>query len=528
MAATAVPVLAHSVHCYLCLALLPLALALMVTTPSSTALPLDAGEDPFCKFAQDSDGWWLACPGAGLNHTLTMGVNHVENSDRNVTTYGENCPWGTFGPPRYSALLGREVCPWFCDSFDMQLNTSLYARSTKARYGNTTAWAQEAARRLRGWGFNTVGDWSSPLLTGDRAEGTLLLPDVSPQDLLYAYQLDMLMTPFEHRFAELPLVDVFDPNFKENCSAIAKRHASPRRNDQRLLGYWLDNELAFNPNYRGGGDLVGSSLRCWTQQGQGRVVAWLSARYNGSLEAFNAAWGTHLATWGDIPALDPLPNSTARHTDNLAFVTHYVDSYLGTAVAAVRAVDPNHMVLGSRYLPVAEPVWTAIMQGMAAHVAVVDVHCYDQHPCTTLMEQAHRITGLPVLMSEFGFRARDSGLPNTKGAGPLVWTQTDRAAAFFAYIHDLVALPFVVGYHMFMYYDEPAGKQLFGADSNFGLVHQDDDPYQVLTEVFTSINADAPLRHAANLVVAMEPMPVGARARGNESRSMGDEGTGRL
>lgn len=46
-----------------------------------------------------------------------------------------------------------------------------------------------------------------------------------------------------------------------------------------------------------------------------------------------------------------------------------------------------------------------------------------------------------------------------------------------------------------MYYDEPPGQQLFGADSNFGLVHEDDDVYEVLTKAFTGINADAPGIH---------------------------------
>lgn len=73
---------------------------------------------------------------------------------------------------------------------------------------------------------------------------------------------------------------------------------------------------------------------------------------------------------------------------------------------------------------------------------------YDAVPCTQLMVHAHEVTGLPVLMSEFGFRARDSALPNTKGAGPLVMTQTERAAAYRDYTSKLVSLPFVIGYHM--------------------------------------------------------------------------------
>ena len=60
-------------------------------------------------------------------------------------------------------------------------------------------------------------------------------------------------------------------------------------------------------------------------------------------------------------------------------------------------------------------------------------------------------------------------------------------------------MPFVVGYHMFMYYDEPAGKQLFGADSNYGLVHQDGDLYTEVVEAFTRINANAEAWHLAGI-----------------------------
>ena len=44
---------------------------------------------------------------------------------------------------------------------------------------------------------------------------------------------------------------------------------------------------------------------------------------------------------------------------------------------------------------------------------------------------------------------------------------------------------------MFMWYDEPAGEQLFGANSNYGLVHEDDDEYEEVVAAFTKINAAA-------------------------------------
>eukprot|EP00035_Acanthoeca_spectabilis_P018181 m.383890 g.383890 ORF g.383890 m.383890 type:complete len:499 (-) comp16733_c0_seq1:3254-4750(-) len=457
---------------------------------------------PYCVFTNKSSGnggssgtapnkWWLECQGAGLARTLTMGVNHVENCDPNATSYGVLCEGGLFGPPRFSSLFHREVCPWFCDSWDKKTNMSVYHLSTMARYSNTTAWAATAAQRLLSWGFNTLGAWSSPLLTGDTAEGVLRVPAVSPPGLVYGYTLDMLMSPFEHRFAPNPLVDVFDPSFAENCTEIAKRHCAPRRTDTRLLGYWLDNEIPYNPNYLNGSDLIGSALRIWSAAGQGRVTMWLSSRYSGDIQKFCSAWNVHISNWSELASINPLPMSAARTADNTAFMSYYYGSYLETATAAIKAVDPNHMILGSRLLSPDD----ALLKVMGKYVDVVDVHCYDAVPCTQLMVHAHEVTGLPVLMSEFGFRARDSALPNTKGAGPLVMTQTERAAAYRDYTSKLVSLPFVIGYHMFMYYDEPPGQQLFGADSNFGLVHEDDDVYEVLTKAFTGINADAPGIH---------------------------------
>merc|ERR1719174_37869 len=141
------------------------------------------------------------------------------------------------------------------------------------------------------------------------------------------------------------------------------------------------------------------------------------------------------------------------------------------------------MILGPRILE--QRNFDTILKAISPYVDVVDVHCYSTRPCAESLQHIHNITNKPILMSEFGFRARDSGLPNTKGAGPLLWTQSARAHAFETYVKELVTMPFVVGYHMFMYYDEPAGKQLFGADSNYGLVHQDGDVYTQVVEAFT-------------------------------------------
>ena len=180
------------------------------------------------------------------------------------------------------------------------------------------------------------------------------------------------------------------------------------------------------------------------------VTGWLAARYEGSIEHLNLAWGTHITSFGALAATMPWPKSSGREIDNVAFAEYYADVYASVAVAAIRKHDPNHLVLGSRYNEIADPVFHAIMRGEAQHVDVLDLHDYSPQPDLRLFAELHNMTQNPVLLSEFGFRASDSGLPNTKPGGPLFLTQTQRANAFHQYLRELVSAPFVVGYHMFM------------------------------------------------------------------------------
>ena len=109
------------------------------------------------------------------------------------------------------------------------------------------------------------------------------------------------------------------------------------------------------------------------------------------------------------------------------------------------------------------------------------------------------------MISEFGFRASDSGLPNSDGAGPVVTTQAERAAGMSAYIRDMVRLPFVVGYHVFAWVDEPASGNGWQENSNYGLVHLDDDPYTAMVDMYTALHREVAQLHAASAVAQTRP-----------------------
>jgi agarase len=145
------------------------------------------------------------------------------------------------------------------------------------------------------------------------------------------------------------------------------------------------------------------------------------------------------------------------------------------------------MILGCRDdmassgLPVAEA-----SRGL---VDVWSVNYYVPRAFAPPLKMQYNASRAPILITEWSFRSRDSGLPNTEGAGPVVATQADRADKYREYMTDLLAQPYVVGAHWFEYVDEPAEGRFDGENSNYGVVNIHDDPYTVFDAVVKQVNA---------------------------------------
>jgi hypothetical protein len=102
------------------------------------------------------------------------------------------------------------------------------------------------------------------------------------------------------------------------------------------------------------------------------------------------------------------------------------------------------------------------------------------------------------MLTEFSFKAMDSGLPNTRGAGQPVKTQQDRADNFDTYVTELIKLPYAVGFHWFEYTDEPAEGRFDGENSNYGLVNIKDETWETLTKRMCEVNARLEVIHSGN------------------------------
>jgi hypothetical protein len=314
-----------------------------------------------------------------------------------------------------------------------------YAETCLRKYGSQESWRKAVNARLASWGVNTLGSWS------DTAVAT-----AGPAPLAVTPNIDLAMSFAWERKQAFP--DVFDPEFEAHVRRRARELCAPRRDEKNIIGWFIDNELRWGPDWRG-------------------------------TEELHALFLNYAATSPGRRA--------AADADPASFTAQVAERYFALTTAAIRAADPNHLVLGCRFALVPQG---AAIAAAARHVDVISFNCYELDAGKAI--DTYAAAGKPCLIGEFSFRAADSGLPNTGGAGPKVETQAERAGCFTAYVSAALRKRTIVGYHWFEHADQPAEGRFDGENSNFGTVTIEDHVYDELTRAMTAMNANADAMHA--------------------------------
>jgi len=384
---------------------------------------------------------------------------------------------------------------------------SPYAEACGRKYGGIDPWRSAAARRLRSFGFNSLGAWSDDQVAAAGDLPLALCPIIDLGAAFVAHQ-----HPGTHAWLHGTFPDVFDPEFEPFCRNRAHEACAARRTEPNIIGWLTDNELRWGPDWRGSEDLLTAFVGRQPESfGRRAALAMLRDRY-GSFDDFRAVWNSTARSWKELehaetitPACRPDGGAAptggdasdairaAFETDCDGFMGELARRYFEATVAAVKAADPDHLVLGCRFAYVPPP---AVLAEAARHLDVVSLNCYDSDPGPAI--GAYAATGKPFLIGEFSFRADDSGLPNTHGGGPRVATQRDRARGFEHYVTTALGQPGLVGYHWFEHADQPAEGRFDGENSNYGMVTTADDVYQDLARTMAAVNGRAEDIHAAS------------------------------
>ena len=416
----------------------------------------------FFRVQHDGQRWWLATPDG--HAFFSAGVDCVNPGDSmNATGIRPLCgDLPSREGPYADAWISRHG-PKHADLYSHAVANLIHAFGD----GWCDAWTRLTAARLRGWGFNTVGNWSSQ-------------PFAVASGLPWVYPMRDFPTTDTRLFRDFP--DVFSPDYLQAAETFAAQMAD-LRDDRNLIGYFLRNEpeWAFVHDLDLAEELLETAAPSHSRDA---LIAFLAQRYDGRIDRLNTAWGTAFDDFDALraPVIRARRYSGAR-ADLSAFSRQLVDRYVRIPSEAVRRVDPNHLNLGMRYAFLSSG---DLLAGSDCF-DVFSINCYDVDPREAI-EKAGRATGLPVMIGEFHFGALDRGLSATGIRGAA--TQAERGVAYRSYVEKAATSPYCVGTHYFQYCDQPALGRFDGENYNIGLVDVCQTPHDAFLDAVRDCHRD--------------------------------------
>ena len=351
----------------------------------------------------------------------------------------------------------------------------------KAHYESEEAWRVETIGRLKKWGFNTLTGVPDDALLHRGLAHTVTL-DFGKRVYRTDWQNDPDLAIKSGSSPCTYFPNVFATGFVTRCEALSATLCKSLRNDRTLVGYFLDNELAWWGNAVGK-DRAGAA-------GMFDAVAALPPEHSArqALDAFRAA----------RPAGESLATTKEKFLELVA------ERYFSICTGAVRRHDPNHLILGCRFAGFGganKIVWEVA----GRHCDVVSFNCYPHRdwktgrllekrggrPLADVFDEYQAVAKRPFLVTEWSVVGLDAGLPCKHGAGQRTSTQAERARIAEAFARFFMSRPYVVGYDWFMWVDEPAlAVNIGGEDSNYGLINEKSEPYRALVGMFTRLHRE--------------------------------------
>ena len=381
-----------------------------------------------------------------------------------------------------------------------------YKAVADAKYGSADAWADAQQKRLQDWGFNTVGAFSDETLFAKRD------------------------TPF---MAFITTVDG-DPDFwdgawQNKAASLISETTKGYASDPHLIGYFVDNEISWLINlsamYDPRRDVLVMGSYFHKEHGRVALIDFLRTRYNSPSDFIadfpdaklpGKDWNT--ISWADAH-LGLKVTSHGKET-LVAWAALMAQQYFSVISPVLRHGDPRHLNFGTKFI--AGLTTRSTLEVAARYSDVISVDFYDivltppspqreatkdnkQPDFLTLIQSLlpadqlvpnsdmladwYKLTSKPILIAEFGYRAADSGLPNTIPPGQATLpTQTERARAITNYANCAIDSYYIIGFHFFELIDEPAAGRFDGENSNLGIVNVNDIPYAPVVNAFQNAN----------------------------------------
>ncbi|MGE5607896.1 MAG: beta-galactosidase [Bacillota bacterium] len=373
---------------------------------------------------------------------------------------------------------GNFKSAWHPNDYWNPLAASFHLANTIRKTGQSydpASYTTRMIERLRKWGFNSAGAFGA----GDA---------VVRRQANFPHVAHLPLSTWEG-FPDLPGTHgVFDP-FSDKVRAQVEQNFAeklpPQANDPLIIGYFLANEPLYE-EIPGAVAALDGSHPCKQQ-----LARMLQEQYK-TIEAFNAAWQTTLASFDDVAARGLPVKTPAAKQDMQKFTGLFLDAYFRLVTETYRKYDRNHMLIGNRFQPGTINNETLCrLSGKYMDLVSFNYYCYGFD--RNLLSRIRGWMGdKPMFFSEFYFPAPpDSGLT---GGGNDVASQRDRGLAYRHYVEQAAALGYVVGIEWFTLIDQAATGRFFekynGEAANTGLISVADRPWRPMIEEMIKTNYD--------------------------------------
>lgn len=323
-------------------------------------------------------------------------------------------------------------------------------------------------RRLRSWGFNTIGNWSAP---------EVYLLRKTPYTVAIHYGGPWI--------PNYKMPDVFHPGFERALRERMEQERHTTANDPYNIGYFVDNELwwGWRPRAAALGEAVmrsGADLAS-----KRRFVEMLMAKYD-RIEEFNEAWGVSYSSWEEVlkKPLQPNMNNPRVLKDCSDFGMVFAERYFSTVRKVVKGVAPKNLYLGCRFHGHIDP---ALVQLAREYCDVISYNVYDNPPDRRVNQ--YRDLDIPILSSEWGINSdpQQTPLRSSRGLSP---DPKQRARDMERYFEVAVRHPMIVGAHFFQFRDQPLTGRPDGEAVLRGFINVTDTPHFDLVQTNRRIAYD--------------------------------------
>jgi len=396
----------------------------------------------------DPDGklFWsngIDCVWAGIVTPITNRQNYFKNLPDRKSEFGN-----LYGQSNV-ALRGYYVDHLPYKTYDFGLANMI------RKYGNN--WKKDflskAHTRLKSWGLNTIGNWSSS--------------DVySMKKTAYVTSIHNQSRPIEASegvWRKFP--DPFDKSFSKSLTRSISREVGKSIDDPWCIGYFVNNELTWGNET----SLSIAALKSPADQPVKKAfVEHLKKKYQ-LITKLNSAWKSNHQSWQSLLESTDLPDEKRSKADLEEFYSVITDKYFKTISEIVKQSAPDKLYLGCRFAGVNSRI--EISAAKYCDVVSYNLYYYSVENFKPVQADMDK----PVIIGEFHFGALDRGMFHG-GLCP-VKDQAERAQYYKSYIQGALKNKYIVGAHWFQYKDEATTGRFDGENYQIGFVDVCDKPY---------------------------------------------------